>query len=123
MSSNLLGELEQKIMNILWDSEEALKPSEVKVKLGEGYAYTTVMTVLTRLNEKELLSRCKKGKAYYYSPIECKEKFATTKLKNLFGGIISSYNDLAITQFVDAIEEEDPASLQKLKDYLNKASD
>jgi len=117
MSQNILGELEQKVMDVLWESETPMKPLDVKKTLKNKYAYTTIMTVLSRLYEKGYLKRNKNGKAYYYLPCIAKDKFAKNKLKKLFSNILFNYKDLAISQFVDAIEDN-PKELQKLKEYL-----
>lgn len=117
--AELLGDLEQKIMKVIWESDNPLKPSEVLTRLDEGYAYTTVMTVLKRLHDKGLLNRVKKGKAYLYQSTEKKENFAKKRLKKLFSSILGTYNELAITQFVDSLENN-PEDIQKLKKYLNE---
>lgn len=117
--AELLGDLEQKIMKVIWESDTPLKPSEVLERLDEGYAYTTVMTVLKRLNDKGLLKRVKKGKAYLYQSSEKKENFAKSRLKKLFASVLGTYNELAITQFVDSLEDN-PEDIQKLKKYLNE---
>ena len=64
-----LGDLEADIMSIVWekgwttvqDVKDALEPRR-------ALAYTTVMTVMTRLADKGMLARQKKGRAYTYAP-------------------------------------------------------
>lgn len=116
----LLGELEQKLMDIMWESNEPLKPADVSKKLKNKYAYTTVMTVLKKLYDKKLLKRELKGKVYFYSVQKQKETFAKNKLKNIYKILISSYGDLALTQFVDAIKT-DKIDLENLEKFLKKA--
>ncbi len=116
---NMLGDLEEKIMNVIWFCDQALKPSEVKKAIGGDYAYTTIMTVMSRLHQKGILKRKKNGKAYYYSASKEKETFIKPKLRGIFKNILESYGDLAVSQFVDVLETLDPEDLEKLKEYLN----
>ena len=65
----MLGGLEQKIMEVLWSSSLPLKPSEVLAKIDGTNAYTTIMTVLSRLHQKKIIKRKISGKVFLYSPI------------------------------------------------------
>lgn len=64
-----MGPRERMIMDILWaDPDRHLSVREVAERLDENIAYTTVMTLLTRLHLKGLLHRRQEGKAYTYQP-------------------------------------------------------
>lgn len=115
----MLGELEQKIMDIIWKENRAVSVTEVKEKLGGNLAYTTVMTITKRLYDKKLLSRELHGKVYFYSPIKDKSEVAQNTLKKLFSRILNSYGDLAITNFVDTIKS-DKKSLKEISNLINK---
>lgn len=117
--AKLLGELEQKIMDILWRENRSLKPAEVLECLGEDLAYTTVMTVLKRLHDKKLLKRYKCGNHYCYIPGKAKQKFVKNRIGGVFRDILDSYGDLAISQFIDTVKE-DPENLKILQDYLDQ---
>lgn len=119
MKRPLLGELEQKIMLVLWESTAPLKPVQVKEKLHSQYAYTTVMTVLKRLTDKDLLKRKLKDKAYFYSPKRNKKLFVENRLGGFFDELINNFGNLAISQFVDSVKKNQ-GSLQSLKKYLQK---
>ena len=95
----LLGELEQKIMDVLWQSSVPLKPAEVKDKIEGNLAYTTIMTVLKRMADKQLLSRQKTGNVYVYSPLTDKKTYACSCLDHLFEHLLSTYGQEAITSF------------------------
>ena len=114
-----LGELEQKVINVLWNSDIPMKPSEVQKTIKEKYAYTTIMTVLSRMEDKNLLKRKKTGKAFYYSPKKSKEEFAKKQLGGLFDSALNTYGDLAIAEFLDTIQD-DPESIRLLKNILDK---
>lgn len=116
-NSGMLGSLQTKVMNVLWEAGHPLKPAEVLEKLGDGYAYTTVMTILKRLADKKVLSRKISGKAYLYSPCTCKEKFIEKNLSGIIGGLVDSYGGVAIANFVDVIKN-DKNDMALLKKYL-----
>lgn len=72
-----LGELELEILDILWEKsavtvkdihEELLKKREI--------AYTTVMTVMSRLFEKGILRRSQVGRTYVYKPKYTRDQIA-----------------------------------------------
>ena len=63
-----LGPLEMRVLGLL-PAERALSVHDVRATLtseGHELAYTTVMTVLTRLHEKGLVAREREGRRYLY---------------------------------------------------------
>lgn len=72
----LLGPTEARIMEIAWRTPD-LTVKQVLFELGTGVhlAYTTVMTILNRLVEKELLTRRRDGRNFVYSPTVTREAF------------------------------------------------
>src|SRR5215212_11643846 len=73
----ILGDLEADVMEAIWacgratvhDVHERLAAADREV------AYTTVMTVMSRLADKGLLKKRKEGAAYMYIPAASKEEF------------------------------------------------
>ena len=64
-----VGGLEDEIMHYLWAAGVESTPAEVHNVVCPELAYTTVMTVLTRLYEKGQLERGRRGRAYTYRPL------------------------------------------------------
>lgn len=65
-----VGPLELKVLGIL-NSEANVSVSDIQTSLkkqGHDLAYTTVMTVLVRLYNKDLVTRQKEGRQFLYSP-------------------------------------------------------
>jgi predicted transcriptional regulator len=54
-------------MEFLWRRGEA-SVRDIHLAFDQRLAYTTLMTTLDRLHKKDLLSRRKDGRAFYYSP-------------------------------------------------------
>jgi predicted transcriptional regulator len=61
------GALEQEVLAALAAAGRPLTAAEVLADLGDGLAYTTVMTTLSRLHAKGALTRQHSGRAYAYS--------------------------------------------------------
>lgn len=113
----MLGQLEQKIMDILWSNSGPLKPGDVQKKIKGGYAYTTIMTVLKRMTDKKIVERAPNGKCFCYHPTLSKDEFIKSNLDGIFDNLVASYGKLAISQFVDAVKTN-KNDLELLKQYL-----
>lgn len=95
----MLGGLEQKIMDALWHSTTAQKPSQIVKTLGNSHAYTTITTVLKRMFDKDLVTRKQKGNVFYYTPVQDKSTYACGCLDDLFERLFDSYGDEVIASF------------------------
>jgi len=116
----LTGELEQLVLKILKEADKPLIPAEMQqlIKPYKILAYTTVMTVLKRLYEKKLLKREKHSTAFAYSYI--KSDSDSSELKNIFDDLLTSYGDIAISNFFDSVNTK-PEHKELLKEYLKNA--
>jgi len=117
----LLGELEEKVMNIIWQQGES-KPAEVQTALDNGLAYTTIMTIMQRLTEKGFLSRRKQKSTYFYTANISKSNYVENNLGDMLSNMLNSYGQLAISRFVDTVKT-DPHNLDMLRKYLNEHAD
>jgi predicted transcriptional regulator len=73
-----LGELERKVMDILWDSSDRpLSGREVADEIPDR-AYTTVLTVLERLRRKKLVKRSSGGKLHTFSAAASRETYTAS---------------------------------------------
>ncbi len=72
-----VSESEMKVMNIVWQSGDAVTASMVQQSLHEetGWKPTTVLTFLSRLVEKGLLFARKEGKTNYYTAAVTEEEY------------------------------------------------
>ena len=84
-----LGELEGKIMRVLWDAEVALTVEVVRQRVGRCYShwvdYSTIETVLRILVRKGLLTRKKEGRAWAYVPTEFEAEFTARVILEVLG--------------------------------------
>lgn len=63
------GAREAEILAALWAADHPLTPREVAEAVGDGLAYNTVQTILTRLHDKHAVRRERRGRAHAYSPL------------------------------------------------------
>ncbi|MEU2334365.1 BlaI/MecI/CopY family transcriptional regulator [Streptomyces sp. NPDC006654] len=64
------GELEASVMAALWAAGAPQTPGEVQRSLGTDLARTTVTTILTRLHDKGVVDRHRRGRGYAYVPVQ-----------------------------------------------------
>jgi predicted transcriptional regulator len=76
-----LGGLEQQVIAVLWEAA----PTEMTVReVSEDFpdhAYTTVLTVLDRLERKGMVRRIRGGRAHRYVPTGSREEYATALMR------------------------------------------
>ncbi len=111
----VLGELEAEIMECMWEIGSA-SVREVHVCLAEKreIAYTTVMTVMSRLAEKGMLERRQEGRAYLYAPVESRDTFCTNVVRRVMDGLFGGAGRPVLAHFVENLTEADSAELDGL---------
>ncbi|MFC1564227.1 BlaI/MecI/CopY family transcriptional regulator [candidate division KSB1 bacterium] len=116
----ILGDLEADIMELLWQKGE-LTVREVYgiLKSDREIAYTTVMTVMSRLSEKGLLDKIKSGSAYIYIPIVSESEFTQSTVKKVMKSLLEDFAAPSINQFIDFFEE-DPQKMEELAKLIEK---
>ena len=82
-----LGELEQRVMDVLWAADGPMSVRQVlEVLLDEKrLAYTTVMTVLDRLAKKDVVSRERDGRQWMYTPARDRASLVVDHIETLVG--------------------------------------
>ncbi len=117
----ILGDLETDIMEIIWQKGE-LTVRQVYETLQDtrGIAYTTVMTVMSRLADKSLLEKLKEGNAFLYRATSTKEEFTRTTLKKVINELMADFTAPAISQFLDSMEDVDPERMEELSRLIEE---
>lgn len=112
----VLGELEADVMEHVWKSGE-VSVRDVFETVGKrrDLAYTTVMTVMSRLAGKGLLRRRAAGRqAWLYAPATTREEFTTKAIRTVLAGLLSDFGNPSLSQFVDLIGGESEARMDEL---------
>lgn len=117
MSKRKQGELEASVMNCLWDSPEGLSSQQILDLLGnDKLAITTVLTVLSRLGEKSLVTRKHDGgRRLLFQAILTREAHTASLL---LGAMEKSANPaMVFSHFTSGLT---PNQLAELKAALDK---
>ena len=80
-----MGALEAEVLECLWSLKTAASPGDVMEAIDADLAYTTVMTILTRLWQKGLVSRAKNGRAYEYAPLVSEAELTAQRMQAHLG--------------------------------------
>lgn len=101
-----LGELEKKIMDILWKYKECSTRDVLRILEREKrLAYTTVATILQRLYDKDLLTRRENKARNIYCPKVSKKKYSMNLAQSFLKKFIDSFGNTAIASFADSIDK------------------
>ncbi len=115
----VLGPLETEIMQIIWQDERStVKKVHRKLSQHRDIAYTTVMTTMSRLAEKGVLSRHREGLAYVYTPAITEDDFVTMVVQQVLDGLLDDYSETAIDYMVDYLARRNPSELRRLQKTL-----
>src|SRR5579859_314424 len=95
------GELETAVLAVLQAAGSPLSPGEVRLRLGADLAYTTVVTILSRLHGKGVLDRHKAGRAFRYAPVSDQPGLAARRMAR----VLDEENDRAavLARFVSSL--------------------
>lgn len=92
-----LPDAEQEVMQAIWACSPPVARADIEKILYQEHpmAMTTLLTLLTRLNEKGFISIEKKGRRSYYTPSISQEDYLAAQSKTFFrklcGGNISTF--------------------------------
>ena len=109
-----MGSLESEVLHVLWSSDGPVTPGEVLDGIGGELAYTTVMTILTRLWSKGLVTREREGRAFAYSTTVTEADHAAQKMRNTLADVTDRH--AALSRFVRGLSKKDAVALRKLLD-------
>ncbi len=118
-----LGTAELEVLKALWDHGPATV-RQVLERLhdqGRRVAYTTVLTFLSRLEQKRFVTSDKSDQAYVYRPVVSRQKVTATRLRSV---IEQLYDGVAAPMVLQLMRQEnfsadEIAELQNLIDQLD----
>jgi predicted transcriptional regulator len=113
----VLGPLEAEVMGHLWKADKPLSVRELRDRINRGrdepLAYTTVMTVMSRLADKHVLRRERAGRGYLY------EAVARDPAEIAVRGVLRDFGDAALAHFVEEARS-DPKLLKRLERLMRE---
>jgi len=113
----IVGPLEADILRVMWATGDAMTPRDVLTQLNARrdapLAYTTVMTVMARLAEKDILRRTPLGRGYVYEPVVHDAAEIAVR------GVMRDFGDAAVAHFVSEARA-DPKLRRRLQGLLRE---
>jgi predicted transcriptional regulator len=106
------GQLEATVLDVLQRAGSALSPGEVRERIGGELAYTTVVTILSRLHAKGLLSRYKEGRVHRYAPVADEPGLAARRMTRVLDE--EADREAVLARFVSSLSDRDEELLRKM---------
>ncbi|GAA3114704.1 BlaI/MecI/CopY family transcriptional regulator [Streptomyces rectiviolaceus] len=110
------GELEAQVLSALREAEGPATAGWVQERLGGDLAYTTVVTILTRLLDKGAVTRERAGRSFAWTPSSDEAGLAARKMRKVLDG--ESDREAVLASFLTALP---PGDEQLLRELLGQA--
>jgi len=114
------GTLEAEVLAVMWAADEAMTPAEVRAAMGTDLAYTTIMTIQTRLLDKGLVERERRGRAFAYRPTVTEAELAARRMSQAL--IAASDREAVLGRFVDELSVKEAQALRRVLDEMSPPS-
>lgn len=112
------GALEHDVLRVLWTADRPLLPGEINERLDAGYAYTSVATILTRLQAKGLVMREPAGRAYAYHAAVDEPELAVRRISELLDS--SSDRTQVLSRFIGGLSSGEATAIKALLDSIDE---
>ena len=111
---NRLGDLERKVMDVLWDSTEVrMTGREIADQLPDR-AYTTVLTILDRLRRKGMVRRTTVGRVHRFSASDTRESYMAELMIDVMGD--SGNKGAVLVRFAESVSSDEAQMLRRALD-------
>lgn len=116
-----LTDREAQVMEVLW-SRGPSTVSEVRERLRDELAYTTVLTILRTLEAKDYVDYDPDGKAHRYLPLVARKNAQRSALRALAEKLFEGSTEILLTHMVadEHLSEEQVRRIQKLLEQRRK---
>ena len=115
-----LTDRESDVMQILWQHGPCLV-AEVRSRLADPLAYTTVLTILRILEAKGFVGHTEEGRGHRYFPKVEEMAARRNALRHLTEKLFQGSSELLLTHMVT--EQLDAGQIEHLRELLAKRSD
>lgn len=109
---------EMDVMSILWDLGSATV-SEVRERMDDPLAYTTVLSMLRILEEKGFVDHEEEGRAHRYRPLVDWRSAGRGELRRLLDKVFKSSPELLLVQLVED-RDLDEEQLRRIRDLVDE---
>ncbi|MFF1379997.1 BlaI/MecI/CopY family transcriptional regulator [Streptomyces sp. NPDC058308] len=106
------GELESQVLAALHAARGPVSAAWVQQRIGGDLAYTTVMTILTRLLAKNAVTRERAGRSFAWLPASDEAGLAAFRMRKVLDG--ESDREAVLASFVTTLTPDDEQLLRGL---------
>ncbi|WP_326692617.1 MULTISPECIES: BlaI/MecI/CopY family transcriptional regulator [unclassified Streptomyces] len=106
------GQLEAQVLTVLGTASGPVTATWVQQRLGGDLAYTTVVTILTRLHAKQAVTRTREGRSYVWSPVADEAGLAALRMRRVLDS--ETDRDAVLASFVSSLSPDDERLMREL---------
>ncbi|MFC9701680.1 BlaI/MecI/CopY family transcriptional regulator [Streptomyces sp. NPDC056943] len=106
------GKLEAHVLSVLKGAVEPVPVAWVQERLGGDLAYTTVITILTRLHGKGAVERERAGRSFVWTAVADEAGLAALRMRKVLDA--ESDRQAVLASFVTALSPHDELLLREL---------
>jgi predicted transcriptional regulator len=121
MKTKTISKLEQEVMDIVWMKNECtVRCILAELQKKRPIAYTTVLTVLQRLHEKNLLNKTDNCKTCTFTPKISKKSYSKTIAKGFLKNFVQTFGDTGVVSLAESIHALPQKQKQNFVEVVNK---
>ena len=126
---NSISNLEAEIMKIVWERgnvtvrevHETMLRREIEKKEHSFIPYTTVMSTMTTLAEKQLLNQDKAAKTYIYTAAVDKKELSKSIIQSVSDKLLEESASGMVSRFLSDSKNLTKAGIKKLMEEIDKS--
>jgi len=126
---NSISNLEAEIMKIVWENgnvtvrevHETMLRREIEKKEHSFIPYTTVMSTMTTLAEKQLLKQDKTAKTYIYSAAVDKKELSKSIIQSVSDKLLEEGTSGMVSRFLSDSKNLTKSGIEKLMEEIDKS--
>ena len=126
---NSISNLEAEIMKIVWERgdvtvrevHETMLRKEIEMKEHSFIPYTTVMSTMTTLAEKQLLKQDKTAKTYIYTAAVDKKELSKSIIQSVSDKLLEESASGMVSRFLSDSKNLTKAGIERLIDRIDKS--
>jgi len=111
-----LGDLQAAVMEIFWRRDSAtVREVADELNRKRSLAYTTVLTLVSRLFSRELLSREPEGRGFRYRATKSREEFLAQLSDELIDRLFADFGAIGVARVGERLDEFNEGERKRLK--------
>lgn len=114
-----LGDLQADVLTVFWGHGDATVREvvdEMNAKRRRKLAYTTVLTIVSRLWTRGLLARTREGRGFRYRPAKSREELLAELSDELIDRLFDDFGEIALAQLGARIDGLDAVRRERLEE-------